>query len=516
MAETTRFAGPPQNPIAPPDGRAKTHTFARCWVAQALRLALMAAACLATLPARAQSAPDAATGLQLAASIEQSMVAAIGEAEKSVVAIARIRRNDAEGGPAGPLFDPFGQQATTNEESDPSQPGFIPTDFGTGVVVDRSGLVLTCNHVLGDSDNSIYRVTTIDRRTYNAKVKASDTRSDLAVLQLEDASGLTPIKFGNGAALRKGQIVIALGNPYAIARDGQASASWGIVANLSRKAAPGAKDESQRPRSTLHHYGTLIQTDAKLNLGTSGGALVNLKGEMVGLTTALAAIVGYEQSAGYAVPVDETFLRVLEDLKQGREVQYGLLGILPNNLSADDIRGGRQGALVTGVQVGTPAQRFLEPEDVITAVNGQPVFDADSLVLNVGRLEAGATAALNIERGGRQMRVAVELAKFPVAGKRVFTPEPAWRGLRVDYKTALLDQAAGVIPPEDCVVVIDVASDSSAWNAGLRPGMYISHVDGRPVRNPRDFREAVADKSAPVRVLLPLGTDSERTRVIAP
>src|SRR5207342_2000310 len=104
------------------------------------------------------------------------------------------------------------------------------------------------------------------------------------------------------------------GNPYAIARDGQVSASWGIVANLSRKAGPIPDETSPAGvrNTSLHHYGTLIQTDAKLNLGTSGGALLNLKGEMVGLTTSLAAAVGYEQAAGFALPVDDAFRRAVE------------------------------------------------------------------------------------------------------------------------------------------------------------------------------------------------------------
>ena len=146
----------------------------------------------------------------------------------------------------------------------------------------------------------------------------ADPRSDLAVLEIEartwcQSSSATP------ASLKKGQIVIALGNPYAIARDGQASASWGIVSNLARKDGPSPRrdERSVRPSRRLHQYGTLIQTDAKLNLGTSGGALVNLKGEMVGLTISLAASLGYEQAAGFAIPVDETFHRALKALQAG-------------------------------------------------------------------------------------------------------------------------------------------------------------------------------------------------------
>src|SRR3972149_8527359 len=159
-------------------------------------------------------------------------------------------------------------------------------EFDIHVVVDRQGLILTAYHVLGEESD--YYVPTHDGKVFLAKIKGADPRSDLAVLAIQ-AADLEPIPFGEASTLKRGQFVIALGNPYAIARDGQVSASWGIVANLARKAPPVPDESQPTGKSTLHHFGTLIQTDAKLNLGTSGGPLLNLKGEMVGLTPALAA-----------------------------------------------------------------------------------------------------------------------------------------------------------------------------------------------------------------------------------
>src|SRR5262249_42495116 len=134
--------------------------------------------------------------------------------------------------------------------------------------------------------------------------------------------------------VRKGQIVIALGNPYAIARDGSASATWGIVSNISRQAmAEGEPTDSEARRNeTIHHLGTLIQLDARLDLGTSGGALLNLQGELIGMTTSLAAIVGYEKSAGFAIPFDDSMKRIIESLRQGKEVEYGFLGVTPGEI----------------------------------------------------------------------------------------------------------------------------------------------------------------------------------------
>ncbi len=211
------------------------------------------------------------TELDVASAIEQVLADSIARCEKSVVAIARVVGNDPLAVDVQPDF--FGRKPS------PADPEFRASTFATGVIV-GPGLVLTNQHVLAaGAPTDSYFITTISKRFYPARIKASDPRSDMAVLEVIGkfpAEDFAVMPLGEGSKLRKGQIVIALGNPYAIARDGQASASWGIVANLQLKAPPSS---DERPRSTLHHYGTLIQTDAKLNLGTSGGALLNLKGE---------------------------------------------------------------------------------------------------------------------------------------------------------------------------------------------------------------------------------------------
>ena len=252
-------------------------------------------------------AQEPSAGTDVAAAIEKTLVDVIARNEKSVVAIARVRREA-----SGEAFrmelrpDAFDRRPILSSVPLPTDPDFIPNEYGAGVVVDRRGLILTAYHVL--DEDSDYYVTTSDRKVYKAVPKAADPRSDLAVLAIE-ADDLVPITFGNAAELKKGQIVISLGNPYAIARDGQPSAAWGIVSNLARKAPAGPGQSDSAGKTTLHHFGTLIQTDAKLNLGASGGPLLNLQGEMVGLSVALAAAAGYETAAGYAIPVDQTFRR---------------------------------------------------------------------------------------------------------------------------------------------------------------------------------------------------------------
>lgn len=438
--------------------------------------------------------------------IERSMIEAIERAERSVVAISRVRKP--QSGDTFPLEfrpDPFGRRLAPAPDPQPTDPDFIPSEYGTGVVVDARGLILTAHHVLGE--DSEYYVTSHDRKVYRAWVKGADPRSDLAVLAV-DTNDLVPIRFGDASQLRRGQLVIALGNPYAIARDGQVSASWGIVSNLARKAPPSPNEFDPSGRGTLHHFGTLIQTDARLTLGTSGGPLLNRRGEMVGLCVALAATTGYERAAGYAIPVDATFRRVVPMLKEGREVEYGFLGVRPTSLAPREVHAGLQGTRLSEVVPGTPADRYgLREGDVLTAVNGNPIHDADGLYLEVGKLPVETVAQLAILRDGRPRQIDVTLSKYPVRGRMVVTtPEPSWRGMRVDYPTAWLDAARHRPRPlafDEGVIVTDVEEHSPAWEAGLRPGTLVSHVEKKAVRTPGQFRAALAGKTGPVALRLP-------------
>ncbi len=470
-----------------------------------------------------RAAAEEPSGFAAAAAIEGALVDAIAKSEKSVVAISRVDLDEAAAARTPAIESvPGGGLRQVQPARSPSDPDFVPDAFATGVIVDRHGLILTYYHVL--RLKSQHYVTTSDRRVYTARIKAADPRSDLAILEIE-ADNLPAIKFGDGAGLKKGQIVVALGNPYAIARDGQASASWGIVSNLSRKAPPEPSESSPTGKDKLYHFGTLIQTDAKLNLGTSGGALVNLHGEMVGLTTSLAAAAGFEQAAGYAVPVDDTFRRVVETLKEGREVEYGFLGVRLDDLKEFELAKGLHGAKVRSFQQGSPADRAgLRAADIISQVNEHPVFGADDVMLEIGRLPVEAAVRLTLRRDDRERKVTVELAKYPVRSQRVVTaPSPGWRGMRIDYGTALAVDGDRPLPyyrvsPEGCVVVVEVEKDSPAAAAQIQVGTYITQVGATPVHTPREFRAAISDKTGDVslRVIKPADTSATEMRTIKP
>ncbi len=279
--------------------------------------------------------------------IESAFIEAIARAENSIVSLAIVSSTEAE------EINPFHGFDRRRELDHPTDLSYLPEQFGSGVII--AGLqggsdrfVLTNAHVLSGY-NSITqgRLPRIyarlsNRRLVGAEVVAIDPRSDLAVLRLALAGSeispeaVAPIKMGDADGVRKGQLVLSLGNPYAIARDGSASASWGIISNISRRPAPPAADEqAETSQEIVHRYGTLLHVDTRLDLGTSGGALINLRGELIGLTTSLAALEGYEKSVGFAIPIDRAMRRVIESLLKGYEVEYGFLGVRPSDVRPD-------------------------------------------------------------------------------------------------------------------------------------------------------------------------------------
>jgi S1-C subfamily serine protease len=451
------------------------------------------------------SASDSATTV---AQLEKTLVDVIARAEPSVVAISRTPPQKPPGAPDRDIF---------SELRDANSAENAPLTVGAGVIIDRSGLILT--HYLAVHEGDQHAVTTLDRTAYPAMIRAADPRSGLAVLAIDPKTkplqrrgapppAATPdsfpaIKLGDAATIRKGQFVIAIGNPFAIQTDGQPTASWGIVTNLARKA-PAGTNFNDAPglggdyRTTLHHLGTLIQTDAKLGFSVSGGALVNLRGELIGLTTNAATIAGHEQPAGYAIPINATTRRIIDTLKQGREVEYGMLGVGFGQSALDSSV--NRGSRLTLVQVfpGGPAARAgLAQGDIVTRVSQQPVGDVDSVQLAISKLPPASVIQIDYIRNGQPATAHVTLAKLAVAGKKIASvQQKKWHGLRVDYATALdaidLAQAAsaGAMDPEGCVVVSEVDENSDAWNAGVRKGMFINYVGDKRVTTPAEFEAA--------------------------
>jgi serine protease Do len=376
---------------------------------------------------------------------------------------------------------------------DLADPGHVPQAFGSGVVIDSAGLILTNYHVVQDATKLYVRLPN-GRGSY-ADIHAADPRSDLAVLRLLNPK-LPPveaIRLGDADRMERGHFVLSIANVFAAGfRDGQPSASWGILSNIRRRAVAPPRDESQS--KPLHYYGTLLQTDARLHLGCSGGALVNLDGEMIGLTSALAAIQGGETPGGFAIPVNAGLRRIIELLKRGEEVEYGFLGVS----LVEKVPDGTTGVALASVTPGSPAfvEAKLRGREVIVAINGTALQQSDDLLIALGTQLAGCKVRLDYRRGKDQQTAVVTLAKLYVPGKRIWSSHgkrPYCRGMRVDYTSILAQKAPRLpsIPPG--VMVCDVKPNSPAERAFFKPGDVITHVNRMPVNTPAAFYDAAPE-----------------------
>ncbi len=474
-----------------------------------LSVAPLALSMALALPLSFQDETQEPRPLDVVSALETAVADAIEQAQPSVVAINRIKSQDGETTAIRGRLDLRGARANMAmvgaNDADPLSRDYIAFDYGSGVVIGDEGQILTNYHLVEGAGRLIVRASEVD--PFDAEIIAADPRSDLAViapvLPQVDEQGrplLRPLAIGDASTLRQGSFLVALGNPFNVARDGQASASFGILANRARSLIiPPSPDQFQAPATPqLQHLATLFQLDSKLNLGMSGGAVVNLRGELVAITTASANAVGYDPRAGYAVPMDALGRRIAETLKEGKEVEYGFLGIR--------LTGGTN--LVTDVQPGTPAgEGGLVVNDVIIEVNGLPVQDFDSLILAVNAAPVGEPVELRVFREGREVEKTVILSKFPIEdGEIIATNRPApWRGLRVDYSSVVAPGQLDAMA-RGGVGVIEVLSGTPAEAANIRVGSIISTVEGQRVRTPKEFREAVAEhEGEPVKLQTDLG-----------
>lgn len=402
--------------------------------------------------------------------------------------------------------------------------------YGSGVVLDTDGLVLTNFHLI-EGATKVY-VRTKSGRGFYADIHAADARSDLAVLKPADGlprgARLTPTRFadvstgGEKPTVVKGMWVVSLGHPAAAGiADGSASSSWGILSNVGRRAAgPGREDQRGR---ALHHYNVLLQTDARVTLGCSGGALLNMDGELIGMTTPMAAVTGAETAGGFAIPFDRNYRRIVEVLRAGREVEYGFLGVQAEPVTPED-DSGRDGLRLLSVVPGTPAASAgLVPNDIVLAIDGIPVGDQDDLFLHIGAALAGTELKLAVRRGAQPLPVDVTLAKLdhPLPGIASNRPKPV-HGLRVDYGSVLLVQkqnaprgaVAPRIPQGVAVRELEPGSPAEAKFKAINdaPNQWlITRVNNKPVSTPTDFyREAVRLPTVSLRLVNPDDPSQER------
>lgn len=484
-----------------------------------------------------ETPPDQSAPVDPLERLQQVIEQTIAAAEPAVVSIAVIRPDPA--GQVGVDLDPGSLPLELQARmSDPSRRDYLPGNFGSGIVIapvgSRSRYVLTNLHVVrggpisgrpAPTDGTELRLHFASRRVCSATIRAADPRSDLAVLEPNwqelgiQPSAVPALAWRNAPQVRKGQIVITLGNPYNIARDGSASAAWGIVSNtLRRPVAPslsvGPSLADAKEGTWLADLHALMQLDTRLNLGSSGGPVLNLKGEAVGLVTSLAAVEGYEKAGGLALPFTPGIQRIIGELLDGHEAEYGLLGIsefddvAPADLPRLPDR--PAGAVfVRNVPRTSPSYAAgLQGGDYVLKVGDSRILNKADLMREVGLAGPGNDVEVLVWRPSqsKELTLRVKLAKWPVvdASNVVETVPryPPWRGLQVDYATA----RSALLSPDGIslggVLIMSVRPGTPAQEAQLDSGLKIIQVNRIPVSSPAEFHAAVRSLAGNVSLTL--------------
>jgi putative serine protease PepD len=293
---------------------------------------------------------------------------------------------------------------------------------GSGVVFDKSGHILTNNHVVGDATgNGAITVTLSDGRTYGATIVGTDASTDLAVIKLTNGpKDLTPITLGDSESLKVGDPAMAVGNPLGLS----GTVTTGIISALNRPVSTGPSSESplgQQQASGNEVVTNAIQTSAAINPGNSGGALVNSKGELIGINSSIASL-GQSQGSqsgnigiGFAIPVKEA-KSIADQLIKSGKAEHSFLGVSTRDTVVSDGNAKRAGAQVVSVSANTPAASAgLKNGDVIIAVDGQRIDSATALVAQIREMTVGDKASLTIIRDGARQDVSVTLAAKPAS-----------------------------------------------------------------------------------------------------
>ena len=340
--------------------------------------------------------------------------------------------------------------------------------LGSGVIINaKEGFIVTNNHVIHKADK--IRVTLRDGRQFNAKLLGTDPEADVAVIQIP-AENLTALRIADSKALKVGDFAIAIGNPFGL---GQTVTS-GIISALGRSGLG------------IEGYEDFIQTDASINPGNSGGALVNLRGEFIGMNTAILAPGGGNVGIGFAIPANMVMTLVDSLVKHG-EVRRGLLGVTTQDLTAELVKAfglkNKHGAVISRVEESSAAASAgLEPGDIIVALDGRKVKGSHQIRNIIGLKKIGDSIDIEIIRGDKRKTIRAVIGKpqkQQLAGKKL---HKTLRGTIL--ATTQKRQIEGVLFEK-------IKTNSYAWRAGLRPGDIIVSANRYRIRNLNELKQVV-------------------------
>jgi serine protease Do len=364
---------------------------------------------------------------------------------------------------------------------------FRQSGLGSGIIVQHTGgryYVLTNNHVVKDASDISVKLS--DQRVFKARTVGTDPRKDVALISFDSRDSIAVAELGDSNSLQVGDIVFAIGNPFGF----ESTVTMGIVSALGRHG----------PQADVASYTDYIQTDAAINQGNSGGALVNINGEVIGMNTWIAAPTGGNIGLGFAIPIDNARQPIQDFIAKGK-VDYGWLGAQIADvqdketypgIAADLNLEGLKGAFIMETYKGSPADRAgVLPGDYVTRVDNTEISNAADLTQVVGGLAAGKTYTFSVVRYGEKTSVPVKIGVRDDKDQ-VAQAKNMWPGMTViDINDQVRQQVN--IPRGTRGVVVGYVPDQNAPAsiAGLRPGDVITAVNGRAVRNMMDYYKAL-------------------------
>lgn len=380
-----------------------------------------------------------------------------------------------EKNPFGDFFGPF------SEENPPR--GFEQRGVGSGFVLNRDGYILTNNHVVEDADQIKVKLT--NGKEYDGKIIGRDPKTDLALIKIKASSDLQPLNLGNSDDLKVGSWVIAVGSPFGL----EQTVTAGIVSAKGRVIGSGP-------------YDNFIQTDASINPGNSGGPLINMKGEVVGINT---AIIASGRGIGFAIPINMA-KEIAPQLQEKGHVTRGWLGVsiqevTPALAKSFDLKE-KKGALVAQVVSGSPAEKAgIERGDVIVEFDGKEVTDSKDLPRIVALTPIGKAVTIKLLRNGKVLDRQVKVGEMEEKVEVAEAPSHKSLGITVQNLTPEIAKGLG-LKKDTGVVVTRVEPGGPAADAGIQTGDLVQEVNRKPVKNVEDFVQKVEKAKGQDNILL--------------
>jgi len=377
----------------------------------------------------------------------------------------------------------------------PRQREQVQTVYGTGFFISSDGYVLTNNHIIEDSENVDIVMAQGDE--YQAEIKGRDPRTDIALLKV-DIKNASPAELGDSAQLKVGEWVLAIGNPYGL----EHTVTAGIVSAKGRRIGEASS------------YQDFIQTDAAINRGNSGGPLINLRGEVIGITSNIFTPTGGNIGIGFAIP-SNIAMKVVEQLKTKGRVARGHLGILVADISKGLEKQlklpSRKGAVISSVDPDSPAEKAgLKQYDVIVAIDGRSVEDMNDARFKIADIEPGKKAELQIIRDGQKItKTAVVDELDPELEKGEALSRDKDIGLTIVPLTPSLARRYGLKTTEG-LLITEVVPGSEAGKKSLEPGMIIIEANRKKVTTLREFENILKDTQPGDEVILLVRVEDER------